>query len=192
MNAKTYNPEPGSPEARVLGLLARNPDEGYTNQDLALKFQVRATVWATTLAKAKSLGLVCFSDSGSDAAKVWSAGPALAAWHAARGTPAAAGPPAPARRKRGGVQAQLPALDISSLKVDMGVPVPEAGKGCSKWLSVLSLLEKPDQSVPLPKEYRGAVYAFIKKAKAGSDLQGTYIVRPDAKDATKCRVHRTA
>jgi hypothetical protein len=191
MNAKTYNPEPGSPEARVLGLLARNPDEGYTNQDLALKFQVRATVWAATLAKAKSLDLVCFSDSGSDAAKVWSAGPALAAWHAARSAPAAANA-APVRRKRGGVQAPLPALDISSLQVDVGLPVPEAGKGCSKWLNLLSLLKEPGHSVPLPKEYRGALYAFIKKTKAASDLQGTYIVRPDAKDATKCRVHRTA
>lgn len=190
MNAKTYHPEPGSPEARVLSLLARNPDEGYTNQDLALKFQVRATAWANTLAKAKALGLVNFSDNGTDEVKVWSAGPALAAWHAAGKVPVATA--AVARSKRGGKQAQLPPLDISRLKVDVGLPVPEAGKGCSKWLSVLSLLKGPDQSVPLPKEYRGAVYAFIKNAKAASAVQGTYIVRPDAEDATKCRVHRTA
>ena len=53
MNPTAYTPEPGSPVARVLDLLARNPEDDYTNTDLALKFQVKAAAWPPTLAKAK-------------------------------------------------------------------------------------------------------------------------------------------
>jgi len=88
MNPTAYTPEPGSPVARVLDLLARNPEDDYTNTDLALKFQVKAAAWPPTLAKAKALGLVSYKAAGEDDPKAWAAGPNLAAWVAARTAPA--------------------------------------------------------------------------------------------------------
>lgn len=59
--AHTYNPSEGSPEARVLDLLHRNPEEDYTSADLALKFQVAAVKWGPLLAAPLAQGLVARS-----------------------------------------------------------------------------------------------------------------------------------
>ncbi len=196
-----FHPEPGSPTARVLDLMARNPEDGYSNSDLALKFQVKSAVWPPLLAKAKAMGLVAYTAQGEDEPKVWCAGPNLAAWMAARSaTPATGGAaaPSPAGKKpskRGGTRPLLLALDLATLKVDHGVPMAPrriGEPGASRWTPVLDLLKKPGDSLPLPLLYKGALYAHIKKAIKAGRLQGTYIVRPDAKDAAKCRVHRTA
>lgn len=196
-----FHPEPGSPTARVLDLMARNPEDGYSNSDLALKFQVKSAAWPPLLAKAKAMGLVAYTAQGEDEPKVWCAGPNLAAWMAARSaTPATGGTAAPSQaatqeRKCGGTRPLLPALDLATLKVDYGVPVAprRIGKpGDSRWTPVLDLLTKPGDSLPLPMPYKAAVYAHIKKATKAGRLQGTYIVRPCSLEIGKCRVHRTA
>lgn len=203
MNPTAYTPEPGSPVARVLDLLARNPEDDYTSADLALKFQVMATAWAPTLAKAKALGLVSYKAAGEYDPKAWSAGPALPAWLAARTAPASTGttPPPPAAAataapsKRGGTRPHLPPLDLSALVVEHGVPVAprSVGKpGESKWAPVLALLTKPGDSVALDLPYRHAVYAYVKKAIKAGHLTGSYVVRPCVKKPGKCRVSRTA
>lgn len=40
--------------------------------------------------------------------------------------------------------------------------------------------------------YRGALYAYIKKAIKAGHLKGTYVVRPCVREIGKCRVSRTA
>lgn len=205
MNPTAYTPEPGSPVARVLDLLARNPEDDYTNTDLALKFQVKAAAWPPTLAKAKALGLVSYKAADEDDPKAWAAGPNLAAWVAARTAPAGTSttPPPPAAApaataapsKRGGIRPQLPPIDLSALVVEHGVPVAPRGVGKpgeSKWAPVLALLKQPGDSLPLPMPYRHAVYAYVKKAIKAGQLKGTYIVRPCVKELGKCRVSRTA
>ena len=197
MSLDTYTPEPGSPVARVLDLLARNPEDGYSSGDLALKFQVKAAAWPPLLAKAKALGLVTYAAESEDEPKTWGAGPALAAWVAHRNAPAstAAAPAAPARSKRGGTRPNLPPLDLSKLKVERGVPVAPrriGQRGGSKWAAAVALLNEPDKSFLVPMPYRAALYAYIKKALKAGKLKGTYIVRPCIVEIGQCRVSRTA
>lgn len=200
MNPTAYTPEPGSPVARVLDLLARNPEDDYTNTDLALKFQVKATAWPPTLAKAKALGLVSYTATGQDEPKAWSAGPALPAWLAARNAPApaptsAAQPKQQPNSRRGGKRDLLPQLDLATLKVERGLPVAPrriGQRGDSKWAPVVALLKEPGESLALPMHYRGALYAYIKKAIKAGRLSGTYVVRACMREIGKCRVSRTA
>lgn len=198
MNPTAYTPEPGSPVARVLDLLARNPEDDYTNNDLALKFQVKATAWPPTLAKAKALGLVSYQSTGEDEPKAWSAGPNLPAWVAARnGTATTTAAPASAavRGKRGGARPSLPPLDLSTLKVERDVPIAprRIGKrGDSKWAPALALLKRPGDSYAVAMPYQGAITAYIRKAVKAGRLKGTYVVRPCVKEIGKCRVSRTA
>lgn len=189
MTTDTYNPEPGSPAARALDLLARNPEDDYTSGDLALKFQVKATAWPPLLAKAKAAGLVTYAAAGEDDPKAWSAGPAMAAWWAARNAQAAV-----PRGKRGGARPLLPVPDLATLKVEHGVPIAPrriGQPGDSRWAPVLAMLEGPDTSIALPMNCRGAIGAYIKKASKAGRLPGSYVVRPCAIEIGKCRVHRT-
>lgn len=103
-----YIPEPGSPVARVLDLLARNPEDDYTSGDLALKFQVKSTAWPPTLAKAKALGLVSYAATVEDEPKAWSAGPNLATWMAQRNGAASAPPPLQLQARRCAANAVVP------------------------------------------------------------------------------------
>lgn len=199
MNPTAYTPEPGSPVARVLDLLARNPEDDYTSADLALKFQVKAPAWAPTLAKAKALGLVSYTASGEDDPKAWSAGPNLPAWVAARNgtatTTAAPSASAAVRGKRGGARPSLPPLDLSTLKVERDVPIApkrRSERGGSKWAPALALLKRPGDSYAVDMPYQGAISAYIRKAVKAGQLKGAYVVRPDIKEAGKCRVSRTA
>ena len=194
-----FNPEPGSPVARVLDLLARNPEDGYSSSDLALKFQVKAAAWPPLLAKARAMGLVTYTTESEDDPKVWGAGPALAAWVAARAgtaTPVAktSAPAALARSKRGGTQPRLPPLDLSKITVERGIPVAPRGickRGHSKWAPALALLKSPGDSYVVPMPYREALGVYIRKALKAGHLKGTYIVRPCVVKIGMCRVSRT-
>lgn len=138
--ADTYSPEPGSPAARVLDLLARNAEDDYTNTDLALKFQVKSQAWPPLLAKAKALGLVAYTATSDDEPKVWSAGPNLATWMAARTALANRRP------QRGGKRDLLPPLDLTTLKVERDVPIAPrqiGQRGDRKWAPVVALLKEP-------------------------------------------------
>lgn len=194
MSLDTYTPEPAGPVARVLDLLARNPEDGYSSSDLALKFQVKAAAWPPLLAKAKALGLVTYAAESEDEPKVWGAGPALAAWVTHRNGPAST-VAAPARSKRGGTRPYLPPLDLSKLKVERGVPVAPrriGQRGDSKWAAPIALLDEPDKSFLVPLPYQAALHAYIKKALKAGKLKGTYIVRPCIVQIGQCRVSRTA
>lgn len=97
--------------------------------------------------------------------------------------------------RRGGAQVLLPALDITTLQVQKGVPVAPrvlASAGSSKWAPVFALLTVPDTSVALPLAYQGAVYAYMRKAKSAGTLKGTFIVRKCALNQTQCRIWRAA
>lgn len=100
-----------------------------------------------------------------------------------------------AKGKRGGERALIPIIDPSTLVVETGVPLPPrllAARGRSKWAPIVALLPKAGTSVALPVAMKPALYAYVKKASKAGVLQGTFAVLRDEKNATKCRLHRTA
>ena len=203
MNALPYNPERGGPAARVLDLLARNPEDDYSSADLALKFQVKSMLWPQLLSRPKALDLVVYQAATEDAPKTWAAGPALAAWVAARdpyakdkpaAAPAAAPAPAKASNasKRGGRRPLLPPLDLDALVVERGVPVAPrqiGQRGDSKWAPVLAKLQQPGDSLALPMSCRAAVYAYTKKAIKAGRLKGSTWCAPAPATSASAAFH---
>lgn len=116
--ARTFNPEPGSVCHRILGLLARNDDEGYTSHDLQLKFDCTQAAITDALAIPVAHGLVRRENM------IWCAGPALAQWQEARqGAPAA--PKAAPTKPRD----KTCTLDVDAVPVLDNVPLPPPSLG---------------------------------------------------------------
>lgn len=128
-----YEPEPGSLQARVLDLFARNQEENFTASDLALKFDVSSQGLQARLDACINRGLLCYGRFENDTSKSWYIGPNFAAWHAARASArasqAAAPAPAPMVAKGSGARdpaprAVVPPELITAAAVHRKLPIP--------------------------------------------------------------------
>lgn len=157
--ARTFNPEPGSVCHRILGLLARNDDEGYTSHDLQLKFDCTQAAITDALAIPVAHGLVRREKM------IWCAGPALAQWQEARqGAPAA--PKAAPTKPRD----KTCTLDVDAVPVldNVPLPPPSLGRriGGGAYARLFARL-KPGQMAALSRAHTKGMLTWAKKHAPG-------------------------
>jgi hypothetical protein len=158
----TFDPDRSSLCWRILLLLARNPDESYSDRDLALKFDV-TSVHSVPQALMQPLAMGLVLQEGKSTARLWHAGPQLTAYIGSR-TPCAAPAPAAAQTKRASPRFNPPDPDTVVVRYDVPMPVLLKGRqtGGSPYAKIFALM-KPGGMVPLTDAQAKAFYSWAKK-----------------------------
>lgn len=205
MTTSAYKPREGSLASRLINYFLKHPDEELSTADIAVKYDCLASNVKATVASAVHAGALKMEG------KIYSAGPAITECvdlepDAPEGDAAkAAGvlgahnvfsahrPPADPTKKEpvsGGAASPRHNLDLSKLKVEENIPyMPHTGlPGESKWAPVFDLLQKPGQSVALPRTMKSALAAAALKRNRLK--QGTFKVALVSQ--TEARIWRTA
>ena len=200
-----YTPTPGSAAHRVCSFFADNPDETLTKDDLCTKFGLMRPSIPGLLDRAFRAKFIRMSSpdtymAGDEidafaaqlrnaehqpAAATHAVAPAAAPAPAATSVPAEAVAEAqplspPARTFKVVKQAKrlrLPLLDVTSIQVQTGVPIPPASNGQpgqGRYIELFDKLTEVGQHIELPIEYRGtvgkAVVPYQKKHRPGRKL----------------------
>lgn len=209
----TYRARPGTLPHNVISWLQANPDEELTADDIGRKWDAYPSTVKLGLenaVKAGGLRLVRNSDHqdvyrlpvAPTATAVAQASPfGAAAGEANTNTTTPARTASTAVRnlttpKRGAVSLPPSALDFSSLKAEVGVPLMGKQKsepGVSKWQPLIDLLSAPNTSVEFPAEWKSAVAAQTTKLNVAAKKAGQpthYKVRLISQD--KARIWRVA
>lgn len=185
IDAKTYRPRADSLAAQVVAFFANHPEEDLHISDIAIKFDAEKPSVHACLRAAVDCDLLKRNNS------LYSAGVNIewAAESAHGATASAPTTPTPKAAPRGHASPRLH-LDISTLKVETGVPyVPfNTVKGQSKWEPLFAKLTAAGQSVPLPGHLKGALAAAI--LLRNKQKNGTFRIAMTS--ANEARIWRTA
>ena len=211
----SYHPRPGSLAARLISYLEITPRAQLKRTDVSDLFDVMPNSLEANLENAIKNGALA-KYRRADGELIWClpsmVPPTPTASAVAQASPfgAAAGEAnttTPDRTastavrnlttpKRGAVSLPPSALDFSSLKAEVGVPLMGKQKsepGVSKWQPLIDLLTAPDTSVEFPAEWKSAVAAQTTKRNVNAKKAGQpthYKVRLISQD--KARIWRVA
>lgn len=173
-----YKPRAGSLAAQVSWFFVQNPDEQLGLNEITEKFDaVRGNIH-TLLAPSIGAQLLVRTRN-DDGEYIYTAGPAI--HNPAKDAAPVAPPPVEAeapRKTRGpvrGFASPRYTLDISTLKVDEGIPFMKMnGPSESKWEPLFRKLTQPNQSIALPGHLRGALASAVRTRN--KENKGTYRV----------------
>lgn len=175
-----YTPTPGSAAYRVCSFFADNPDETLTKDDLCTKFDMARPSIPGLLDRAFRAKFIRMA-----APETYAAGDDIDAFVAQLRPPVAAPSPAPAaststpapKPNKTPKRLRLPLLDVASIQVQTGVPVPPASNGQpgqGRYIELFDKLTEVGQHIELPIEYRGtvgkAIVPYQKKHRPGRKL----------------------
>jgi hypothetical protein len=214
MTNPAYHPRPGTLAAKLIAYLEITPRAQLKRAEVADMFEVAPNSLEASLDTAVKYGALA-KYRNAEGENIWClpsmVPPTPTPQAIAQASPFYTGsshPTPPAARststavrnlstpKRGAVSLPASALDFSSLKAEVGIPLLGKGKGeigVSKWQPLLDLLTAPDTSVEFPAEWKSAVAAQTTKlnVQAKKDGQATqYKVRLVSAD--KARIWRLA
>lgn len=193
-----YTPISGSLASDVCGHFRKHPQDTLTDADIAEKFRAPLSDVVALLDGAVKHRFLTRTKLPGVRNHEFAIGPALlgdVSLPPNVNAPAPAArppmPPAPPRRKSP-IRSVLPPLDLATISVEAGVPVPPRTgpmkKGVSRYDELLAKLTEPGLSVRLPVAYQSTVQ---KSAKTfGKTHQRAFLVRKVSE--TECRVFRTA
>lgn len=173
-----YKPRGDSAAKRVLDFFAANPDEELTSADIARKFDIEPKSVHSSLKAVIDAGLLV-RDRNDDLEMVFRRGQASAG-----ASPFAGLSPGPS---------EPTTESINALSVDDNVPltVPRSN-AAEKWAPLFDRLQKPGQSIALPREWRTSLAREANKRNRLAEQGGGSNLPPTRSARTTTRPRRAS